>query len=73
MELSVKIGDNNDKNYSKEVTIKVDVETYMILVYGFEEDLDMSIYDKYYNKLINDVRNQVKDLPENWYIDDYDC
>ena len=73
MELSVKIGDNNDKNYSKEVTIKVDVETYMILVYGFEEDIDMSIYDKYYKKLINDVRNQVKDLPENWYIDDYDC
>lgn len=73
MELSVKIGDNNDKNYNKEVTIKVDVETYMILVYGFEEDLDMSIYDKYYNKLINNVRNQVNDLPENWYIDDYDC
>ena len=73
MELSVKIGDNNDKNYSKEVTIKVDVETYMILVYGFDEDIDMSIYDKYYKKLINDIRNQVKDLPENWYIDDYDC
>lgn len=73
MELSVKIGDNNDKNYSKEVTIKVDVETYMILVHGFEEDIDMSIYDKYYKKLINDVRNQVKDLPENWYIDDFDC
>ena len=73
MELSVKIGDNNDKNYSKEVDIKVDVETYMILVHGFEEDIDMSIYDKYYNKLINDVRNQVNDLPENWYIDDYDC
>ena len=73
MELSVKIGDNNNKNYSKEVTIKVEVETYMILVHGFEEDIDMSIYDKYYKKLINDVRNQVKDLPENWYIDDYDC
>ena len=71
MELSVKIGDNNDKNYSKEVTIKVEVETYMILIHGFEEDIDMSIYDKYYKKLINDVRNQVKDLPENWYIDDY--
>ena len=73
MELSVKIGDKNDKNYSKEVTIKVDVETYMILVYGFDEDIDMSIYAKYYKKLINDVRNQVNDLPENWYIDDFDC
>ena len=73
MQLLVKIGDNNDKNYSKEVTIKVEVETYMILVHGFEEDIDMNIYDKYYKKLINDVRNQVKDLPENWYIDDYDC
>ena len=73
MELSVKIGDKNDKNYSKEVTIKVDVETYMILVYGFDEDIDMSIYYKYYKKLINNVRNQVNDLPENWYIDDFDC
>ena len=45
----------------------------MILVYGFDEDIDMSIYYKYYKKLINNVRNQVNDLPENWYIDDFDC
>lgn len=71
MELSVKIGDNNNKNYSKEVEIKVSAETYLVLKYGLKEDVELDIYDNYYNKLIDNIENQVDDLPEDWYIDKF--
>lgn len=72
MKMLVKIGDNENKNYNKEVEIEVSAETFLVLKYGLKEEIDIDIYDNYYNKLINNIKNQVDNLPEYWYIDEFD-
>lgn len=69
MKMLVKFGDNNDKNYYREEFVTVDVETYLVLKYWRKEEIDMDTYDKYYNKLIDNIEKQIRGLPKDWYMD----
>lgn len=64
-EITVRVGDDNNKNYSKTITMCIPTKMHRILSsFAVEED-----YDYMWDMLCDMIENSNHDLPRNWFID----
>lgn len=67
MKIKVKIGDNENKDYSNEVEAEINGIDWLIYQDSFEHTT-LKEYDRAFEHICDAIQSQ-NDIPYNWYID----
>ena len=62
--ITVRLGDDDNKNYSKTITMLIPTKMHRIL-----SNFEMDQYDDMWDSLCDMIRDANDDLPRNWFID----
>lgn len=60
----IKLGDNNNKNYSKTVELMISTKMHRIL-----SNFDFDEYDEAWDQMCDMIGNKNSELPRSWFID----
>ena len=66
--IQITIREDRNDDYVRRELITVDYDTYDKIA-DCMETYTVKQYDEAWTQLLNEIVNQVSDLPENWYID----
>lgn len=62
--ITVRLGDDDNKNYSKTITMLIPTKMHRIL-----SNFEMDQYDDMWDSLCDMIGDANDDLPRNWFID----
>lgn len=65
--LFITLGDDNNKEYHKEVEVEVDGTT-ALLIRDRCRTADFDDYERAWNNMLNAIETQYPDLPRDWYV-----